>query len=1277
MRPNWRTTLGAVTAATLAATVVSPSALGLTATADGPGSAGSRPIVGSAAAQAAAGPAASGTRSVTVTLVTGDVVLVTGVGTDSPTAAILPREDGTVPTAEVRRVGKDVYVFPADAAAAITAGLVDEELFNVTGLVTMGYDDASTKTMPVIVRYSSRADVKGKATAAPVTPKGAAKGRTLASARAISFRADKAKAREFWADATNRKSAAGAAVEKVWLDRKLTASLDRSTAQVKAPQAWAKGLTGAGTTVAVLDTGADAQHPDLAGRIVGSQDFTGSYGGALDDQHGHGTHTASTVGGSGAASDGRNKGVAPDTDLLIGKVLGDYGGGSESGIIAGMEWAVGQGADIVSMSLGSAGDPGDCTDPIASAAQSLSSSSSALFVIAAGNTGPANNTVTSPSCAPAALTVGAVDRADVPAWFSSRGPVANTHVLKPEIAAPGVGISAARAGGRGADAYVGMSGTSMATPHVAGAAAILKQVHPTWTGAQLKAALVASAEPDVPGDVRAAGAGRLDVAAATTQPVTTPAVQAGTYAWPHTSAQATTIQVPYTNVSDKAVNLALSVTGTTGDDGSALKSAPVTLGTSTLTVPAGATVSLPVKVNPAVKLAAAQYGDVTGRIVARDSAAGVTVSTPFSLYVAPQTVNLTVRMVDRLGKPASGASSIDVVNIDSTKAMRAYNDGQAEQVFPVRPGTYVVSGFVLTPDAEGARPALDSITYAARPQLTVAGDMTVTFDARTAHRLDVKTDRASEARSSTVSFARTWDDLWIHASQLTGGPTVRGVYADIQGNPREGTWEFGLWQRRAAAAVQSMTVDGLALHPMAPSVTSAGLDGAGSAPVVLAGAGTAADLTAAKVGGKVALVRLTSESANLTSAMVNAARTAGAKALLLTRPDAGRWMPSTGFNPVAVAAYSLPQAEGDALAARLAAAPNGELPLAWVATARSPFAYNLGFTEETPVTDAKTYVVRDDKLGRTEASYTSMGVDTAFMDYVGTVRPTGQGIGVAQFTGLPVPGKRTELFTDLGAPWVQSVLSSFPFGEQFLAADRTYPAGSVRTESWYEGLIGPTSIRDREGNEQLTAERQGELMGFAPQLWGDSYGHVAVPGGFGDLGSMVFKRNGEVIGESAWPFGVVEVPAEDSLYEVTLNQMKVGPTAQVFKRSTEISTTWTFRSQLEPDVFSRALPLIFPRVDFPEDGLKTLAAQANQTLELRLTGHTGYQPNGISAAKVATSNDGGTTWTDAVVAQSGGEWTATVDHTGASGKTVALRLELTDGNGNKVTQVVQAAYAVR
>jgi hypothetical protein len=452
-----------------------------------------------------------------------------------------------------------------------------------------------------------------------------------------------------------------------------------------------------------------------------------------------------------------------------------------------MEWAVAQHADVVSMSLGSSAPPGNCDDPLSSAAQELATTSTSLFVIAAGNTGSANNTVTAPACAPAVLTVGAVDREDVPAWFSSRGPAAVTHTLKPEISAPGVGISAARSGGRGDNAYLSMSGTSMATPHVAGAGAIVKQAHPTWTGQQLKAALVSSAKSDVPGDVRAQGAGRLDVIAAVNDRVTTMPVQGGTFAWPHTSAQVTTVQVPYTNVTDKPVTLQLSVAGVTGDDGSAVKSAPVTLEASTVTVPAGETVAVPLRIDPTARLDAGQYGDVTGRIVATGGAA---VSTPFALYVTPETVQLTVRMKDRLGNPASAGSSVDVVNIDSIKAQRAFNNGATEQKFQVRPGTYFLSSFVKTPDPTYLTPNTPgSIAYFGRPELKITGDVTVDFDAAKAHLLSVKTDRPSVAKASVLAFSRTWDDTWIHSALSASArrrplsmPTCRATPSRAHGN---------------------------------------------------------------------------------------------------------------------------------------------------------------------------------------------------------------------------------------------------------------------------------------------------------------------------------------------------------------------------------------------------------------------------------------------------------------------------------------------------------------
>ncbi|MFF3458842.1 S8 family serine peptidase [Streptomyces sp. NPDC002730] len=1246
MRPISRTALGAATAAVLAVTAVAPSA------AAGPqdDTTAKRALAGSDAA------AQQGDRPTTVTLVTGDRVLVSRDRAGTPSATVLPRADGSTPLVQTRRSGQDLYVYPADAATALAANKVDEQLFNVTGLIRQGYDDAHAESLPLIAVYGT--DI---ARSVPVTPRGAERGLVLDAVDGVALKADKKQTADFWADVTNSRSRSVSGLEKLWLDRKVTATLDRSTKQIGADLAWAAGYDGQGTKVAVLDTGADAEHPDLKGRIAASKNFTDS--GTDDDRQGHGTHTISTVGGSGAASGGRKKGVAPGAELLNGKVLNDGGSGAASWIIAGMQWAVDSKADVVSMSLGSP-EPTDCTDPMSVAAEELARNEGTLFVIAAGNSGPSLNTVSSPGCAPSVLTVGAVDRDDSTASFSSRGPAPYTHTLKPEIAAPGVAISAAAAGGRGVYAYRSMSGTSMATPHVAGATAIVKQRHPDWTAQQIKAALVSSAKASAPGDVREIGGGRLDVNAAVSTTVTgAPAVQGGSFNWPQDSSDRTTVQVPYTNTGEKPARLDLAVQSVTGNDGSRIRSAVARLGARSVTVPAGATVKVPLTLDPDARIERSQYGDITGRVLA--TAHGVSVSTPFSLYVEPETVTLRVKLVDRTGKPADGASSLDVIGTDTAKGERRFNDGAADQVYRLRPGAYFLSSFVDSPDM--------TVSYVGRPQLDLTKDTTVVLDARKAKRLRIETDRRSETRTTTLAFDRSWDDTWRHAGTVSGSRLVAGYYADVQGHADDGEFEFGSYWRAYAPLVEKLSVVGGGdLHPVAASLGSVNLDGTGEAAVVDAGKGTPKELESAGVSGKFALVEVPDGGGNVIG-LAREAKAAGAKAVIVHRPSAGRWIPSTGFGTAPHPVLGIEAAEAKSLLERLA---NGPVALRWKATAKSPFVYNLAFPEHGPITSARTYRVRDSKLGRNESTYHAMGVQADYNDSVVAYRPNGTGASVSGFDLVGVPGTRTEYYTAGDTSWDHYVSSSFPWGEFMIDQARTYQAGKQRNESWYGGVVAPAAPRDATGRPALAAERQANLIGVAPAFWGDSE-HVGMAGSFGDIGNMRLSRNGEEIGQSGYPFGVFEVPADEATYVLSLNTTKIGQPAAVWKRSTQLLTTWKFRSKLDESAYSQGIPLLFPHYGLPEDGLKTLSATDGQRIALSFTGHAGYTPGALTAATLSYSYDGGGTWTEAATSQQGGAWTATVNHAGAAGKPVTLKAELTDANGNSVTQLVANAYAVR
>jgi hypothetical protein len=200
MRPISRTALGAATAAVLAVTAIAPSA------AAGPQDEATekRPPAGTEAA------ARQGERPVTVTLVTGDRVLVGLDASGAPSATVLPRPDGTTATTQTRRSGQDLYVYPEDAVAALAAGTVDEQLFNVTGLVRQGYDDAHTAALPLIATYGG--DV---ARSAPAVPRGAKRGLVLEAVGGVALKADKKQAADFWADVTNTRSRSAAGLKKL------------------------------------------------------------------------------------------------------------------------------------------------------------------------------------------------------------------------------------------------------------------------------------------------------------------------------------------------------------------------------------------------------------------------------------------------------------------------------------------------------------------------------------------------------------------------------------------------------------------------------------------------------------------------------------------------------------------------------------------------------------------------------------------------------------------------------------------------------------------------------------------------------------------------------------------------------------------------------------------------------------------------------------------------------------------------------------------------------
>ncbi len=237
---------------------------------------------------------------------------------------------------------------------------------------------------------------------------------------------------------------------------------------IKADKAHAAGVTGSGVKVAILDTGIDANHADL--NVRGGASFVAGEPNALQDGNGHGTHVAGTV----AALNNSTGvlGVAYNADLYAVKVLSASGSGTLSGIAQGIEWSIANGMDVINMSLG-----GSSGSTALQQACNNAYNRGIVVIAAAGNSGSSGNrnTIGYPARYSSVIAVGAVDSNNNRASFSSVG-------NELEVMAPGANILSTTPGNN----YASFNGTSMAAPHVAGAAALIKAKYPSMTNVQIR-----------------------------------------------------------------------------------------------------------------------------------------------------------------------------------------------------------------------------------------------------------------------------------------------------------------------------------------------------------------------------------------------------------------------------------------------------------------------------------------------------------------------------------------------------------------------------------------------------------------------------------------------------------------------------------------------------------------------------------------------------------------------------------------------------------------------
>jgi len=1180
----------------------------------------------------------------TVTLLTGDTVSITS-GADGKNAVDVRRGKGREAATFLSSESEgEISVIPADAVPLLRAGRLDPALFNITQLVKQGYADATTGTTPLIATYS-----RGSA-----TPEGARRTLALPGIDGAALSARKSTA--FWADiapalgteATSKAARRlGDGIEKIWLDAKVKASLDVSVPQIGAPEVWQSGYDGEGVKIAVLDTGVDAGHPDLAGKVAESQSFVPDQ--AVQDGHGHGTHVASTIVGSGSASDGKRKGVAPGAELLVGKVLNNAGSGQASWIIAGMEWAARSGAKIVSMSLG--GTASGPSDALSQSVDELSASTGTLFVVAAGNAGPYEQTIGTPGIADSALTVGAVDKADKLAPFSSRGPRLGDSAVKPEITAPGAAITAARASGTAmgtpVDAnYTTAGGTSMATPHVSGAAALVAQAHPDWTGQQIKQALATTAKTNPDNSVFEQGDGRVDAVRAVRQGVfATPALSFGKFE--DGDAEVVTKDITYTNTTDTAVELTVA---------SSLAEAVPSAGT--VTVPAKSTATVPVGVDPA-KQAQGRY---TGHVTA--TADGIQVTTAVGFEKAPKTYDLKVSLLGRDGKPPTGGSIYTLMELNG-----AYPDEYGflgtGWTWQVPAGTYSISTWV--PDRDGGGTAVGT-SVVVDPEIKVGKDTEVVLDARKAVEIRPKTKQDSEFQGFATNVHREGPGSAWGLTYSQGWWTDH-LYVTPTEKVTEGAFEFSakfrLYAKELTASVTSPEKSELSSLYYSQTYNDFPLKISGDRKVqaVDAGGGTEADFAGLDVKGKVAVVGV-GATERAQSALDNATK-AGAGYLIVYRKTPGFWIEAVD-RATSVPAMIATGEEGAKLTGLLQSGKKTgkKVTLKLGGTPVSPYVYNLLVAQSGGVSENQTYSLDKSNTVKRTARYHGATAGEVGAETLYTFRPW-QLFGIENSKYLQLGTERDEYY--YVDPDTRTWHVAYPNWETFRgqwSPLRTFSKPATEpSENWLRQVIRPGT-----SEEYGLSERTGDQLTFSVAELSDSTpGHYGYIDGTDSTAKGKLYADGQLVGDSTLGgYGIFNVAADKASYRFELDVQR---RAEWAKYSTSTHTEWTFASA--HTAAGTALPLL--TVGIAPKGLDLLnRAMSGRELEIGLPVSNQLGSVRANTLKAWASYDDGASWKEVKVKN------GTARFKPARGAdSVSLRVRATDRDGNGIDQTVLRAFGLK
>jgi hypothetical protein len=594
----------------------------------------------------------------------------------------------------------------------------------------------------------------------------------------------------------------------------------------------------------------------------------------------------------------------------------------------------------------------------------------------------------------------------------------------------------------------------------------------------------------------------------------------------------------------------------------------------------------------------------------------------------------------------------------------------------VEEGTYYVNGGFTDVAADGT----EELGNVVAPEVKVTKDTTVTLNAAEATEVTFHTPRPAERIGVlTPTYYRE-----IDGQKLIQSETVYGVdrfYTNPTAPVTDGTFELTVHTQLVAPQLRAKTSgSSQQFRPYYESFSPVFGDRGARLAAVTAGTAQAPDFS--RVRGKLAVLRDDSSSGYDTRELAQAAKSAGAKAVLLVLPKGmsywTEWQP-TG-DRMALPSIRTSWADGEALLRRMA---KGATEVDFTGTSRSPYLYDLMGVSKGAVPKKPVYTVTDRNTAAVRATYTRTGASQWASEQRFAWRPY-QTTSLNQWSRfVPVGQERVEYVSaGDGTQWQHAVqYRTVQPSDQVLEGGmhddpHTYQAGQHTTERWFGAVTRPAIPT---GDHQPSVRIGDTLSVYVPEFEdsGDGHWSFAERGGFdsvGDTATAAVYRDGKLVAESdngAW--GDLEVPAGDAEYRLDLTTARDSADWH-FAPSTH--TSWTFRSDTTAGPVE--LPLLQVDYDVPVDAQNAVGPARTHTLGIDVRMQDGTAaPRGV-ALKVETSYDDGQSWTTARTARRGadGRFTATVERPERlRGDTyVTLRVSATDASGNSVQQTVQRAY---